>query len=94
MAILTHAVVPGLDQPTYDTLFEQVRPQLTSLPGFIAHLAGPVEGGWAVTEIWASQEAADEFLRDILAPIITPAGVGMPDVHIQQLHNVVFASQG
>jgi hypothetical protein len=42
--------------------------------GFIAHAAGPIEGGWQVTEIWTSEAQHDAWLSVSIAPSM-PEGV-------------------
>jgi hypothetical protein len=32
-------------------------------PGSLVHLAGPMEGGWRIIEVWESEQAASAFYR-------------------------------
>jgi hypothetical protein len=93
MAVLSHTVIPQLDQETYDGMFQQAGGTLRAAPCFIAHFAGPAEDSWAVTEIWESREAVEAFIRDVVAPATEQASAPLPQIQIRPLHNVVVPSQ-
>ena len=83
-----------LDAETYDGLCRQVSEHLRAAPGFIAHLAGPAAGGWGITEVWESREAADAFYSGAIAPMMAAAGLPMPTIEFRPLHNVAIGRQG
>ena len=37
-------------------------------PGLLVHTAGATENGWAVMEVWESQEAQERFMSERLGP--------------------------
>ena len=39
-------------------------------PGLLVHTAGATENGWAVFEVWESQEAQERFMNERLAPAL------------------------
>ncbi|WP_405014732.1 hypothetical protein [Kitasatospora sp. NBC_01539] len=41
--------------------------------GLLSHTAAPTEQGWLVVDVWASQEAFEEF-AELLAPILRKDG--------------------
>jgi hypothetical protein len=54
----------GITADRYDTLMEQIgRADVSGANpgGLVAHLAGPIGGGWRVLDIWESEDAADTF---------------------------------
>jgi biotin transporter BioY len=57
MAVLMTSEMPGVSQAGYDHLAQALLPVLRSTDGFIAHAAGPVDGGFRVTELWESAAA-------------------------------------
>jgi hypothetical protein len=59
-------------------------------PGFIAHAAWPVEGGWLVMEIRESQADHDSWAAEVVLPAMSE---GMPLIKMtyQPLHNVTTA---
>jgi len=57
MTGLMTSEMPGLTQEAYDHPAGALLPVLRSTYGFIAHVAGPVDGGFRVTQVWASEEA-------------------------------------
>ena len=85
MAIATLAEVPGLTQEQYDAAAREVG---LPAPGQIFHLAGPMEGGWRVLEVWESQEAADTFYQRLGQAL---QNVGITDVQpkVFQVYNIV-----
>jgi hypothetical protein len=50
---------PGMTQEQYEAAHQQLGNPLEN--GALVHIAGPIEGGWRVVEIWPSQEAANSF---------------------------------
>jgi hypothetical protein len=36
----------------------------------VVHVAGPVDGGWRLIEVWDSRGAYNDFVRDRLLPAI------------------------
>jgi hypothetical protein len=77
--------VPGLTQEQYDAVVREVG---LPAPGQIFHLAGPMEGGWRVLEVWESQEAADPFYQRLGQAL---QNVGITDVQpkVFQVYNIV-----
>ncbi len=88
MAIATLAEVPGLTQEQYD---DAVREVGLPAPGQIFHLAGPMEGGWRVLEVWESQEAADTFYHERLEQALQNAGITGVQQTVFQVHNIASA---
>jgi hypothetical protein len=52
--------LPGMTQEQYELAHREFGNPLEQ--GALVHIAGPMEGGWCVVEVWPSQEAADRFL--------------------------------
>lgn len=50
---------PGMTQEQYERAHRELGNPLEQ--GALVHIAGPMEGGWRVVEVWPSQEAADSF---------------------------------
>ena len=65
---------PGLTQEVYEQLSQQLAPKARAHPGFVAHLAGPVEGGWYVVEVWESREACQAFFQAEVFPLMPTDG--------------------
>ena len=74
MAVMITAELPGMTQELYERLAPYILEQVRENAGFIAHAAGPIEGGWQVTEIWTSQAQHDAWFSASVAPSI-PEGV-------------------
>ena len=62
----------GLDQAGYDAMHAQFAPLAGSLPGFVAHIAGPTEGGWYLLEVWDSKADHQRFMQEYVLPKMPP----------------------
>ncbi|MFJ7985096.1 hypothetical protein [Streptomyces sp. NPDC096351] len=95
MAIIVTFEFPGAGQELYDAVIDRVtegqgftRFADVRDPGLISHAAGPVEGGFRVTEVWESPEALEAHAQTF-GPVL--ADLGHTDVRptIHPAHNVV-----
>jgi hypothetical protein len=62
--------MPGLTQEQYDGMHAQIGLIAGDTPGLLVHVAGPTEGGWYVTEVWASKADFDQFMAK-MAPMMS-----------------------
>lgn len=90
MAVLMTSEMPGVTQVGYDRLAEALLPVLRSTDGFIAHAAGPVDGGFRVSELWESEAAYESWFKAHVAPTM-PADAPPPKVTFRPIANVVVA---
>ena len=88
MAIAMLFEVQGLTPEQYDAAVREVG---LLAPGQIFHLAGPMEGGWRVLEVWEFQEAADAFYREKLEQALRSAGIIDVQPKVFEVHNIVSA---
>ena len=70
MAIGLLFELPGMTREQYDGMIEQSGLGDRLPEGQLVHVAGPIEGGWRVIDVWESREAYDAFARDVLAPMM------------------------
>ena len=49
-----------------------------TVPGQLAHIEGPMEGGFRVVDVWESQEVFDAFVGSQLAPAFQRVGLTLP----------------
>ena len=61
----------GVTQEQYDAIHAQLAPLGAEEPGFVAHIAGPTQGGWYVTEVWNSKADWERFMQRV-APLFPP----------------------
>jgi heme-degrading monooxygenase HmoA len=90
MTVLMTSEMPGTTQLTYEHLAAALLPILRSTDGFIAHAAGPVDGGFRVTGLWESEAAHDAWFKAHVAPTM-PADSPPPNVTFRPIVNVVIA---
>jgi len=77
MAVAMMVDNPGGSREVY----EEIRAHLglEKPAGGIFHVAGPSPtGGWRVIEVWESEEAAEEFLRERFMPALEELGLSGP----------------
>jgi hypothetical protein len=56
--------------------------------GGICHLAGPgPDGGWRVIEVWESEEDAQRFMKERVAPAAEAVGTPPPSPTLWPLHS-------
>ena len=87
MAILMTADVPGQTEAGYRPMLIALEDALRSAPGFVMHVAHPVEGGWRVIEVWQTKGDSDRFYAQHVAPSLPP-GI-RPKRHTQELASLV-----
>jgi len=86
MAIGLIFEVPGVTQEQYDAVSQQMDAG-GPMEGCLMHVAGPMEGGWRVIEVWASQEAADTFFRERLQTVLGQVGIPPIEPKVFPVHN-------
>jgi quinol monooxygenase YgiN len=80
----------GMTQAQYDQARNEVAPDNQALPGMLFHVAGQIENVWRVIDVWESQEAADNFIKEKLGPALQRANVSaQPQVQVFQVHNIM-----
>ncbi|MCB8907190.1 MULTISPECIES: hypothetical protein [unclassified Streptomyces] len=95
MAIIVTFDLPGAGQELYDTVIDRVTDgrgftRFADLqnPGLVSHAAGPVDGGFRVTEVWESAEALEAHAK-AFGPILSDLGYADVQPTIIPAHNVV-----
>src|SRR3954452_11841154 len=68
--------MPGVTEETSARVDAEVGD--APVPGLIAHVAGPMRGGWRIVDIWESEEAAQRFQVERLGPAVQRATAGAP----------------
>lgn len=89
MAVLITTEVKGQTQQGYDAMFTELSESLKKSQGFVMHTAHPVEGGWRIMEVWASEDDANRFFAKHVAPNLSP-GI-RPKRSLQELHSLLKA---
>ncbi len=84
MTVLMTSEMPGLTQEGYDRLAASLLPVMRSTDGFIAHAAGPVDGGFRVTRLGESEESHAKWFDAHVAPTM-PAGSPPPAISFHRI---------
>lgn len=88
MAIVVMQDFPGGTQEQYDRVTEQLNLGGHSPQGNLYHVAGPVEGGLRVVDVWESQDALNAFMA-VLGPVAQKEGVAPPQITTWPAHNIL-----
>jgi hypothetical protein len=62
----------GFTQEQYDAVLQEVGEEEPD--GSLVHIAGPIDGGWRVIEVWESEAAQQRFQEERLNPAFERAG--------------------
>jgi hypothetical protein len=89
MAVVLVAEIRGMTKTQYDQAIAQVRDQLRQAPGFMGHAAGPMEGGYRVTELWNSREECERFMQQTIMPMAQQVGLPAFEPQFLPIDNVV-----
>ena len=89
MALTFLFELPGTTQEQYDQVLDNLQRGGKTAEGRIFHVAGPMEGGWRVLDVWESQEAWDKFLQEKLGQALQEAGVAPPQQQVWPVHNIL-----
>ena len=73
----------GVDRDQYDAVNDKLGIDMAtgagSFPvGLVSHAAGPIPGGWLVSEIWDSKAEQQAFMAARLGTALATAGVPRP----------------
>jgi hypothetical protein len=90
MAIGVLLTWSGFTKEQYEKVVEVADLANKPQPGMIFHCAGQASGGWRVFDIWESQEAYDQFMRDRLGPAFKKSDIqgSRPNPEFFPIHNI------
>jgi len=89
MAVAFLQELPGMTQEQYDQIAETLQRRFKTSEGRIFHVAGPIEGGWRIVDVWESQEAVNTFFQEQLGPAAQAAGMEMRIPQFWPVHNML-----
>jgi hypothetical protein len=89
MALTVLYQIPGLTQDQYDKIIETLQSNDITAPGRIYHVAGPMDGGWQVVDVFESQEAFEQFVGGRLGPVMQKLGIAPPPIKLSPVHNML-----
>jgi hypothetical protein len=89
MAIAYLLEFEGGTAEQYDAIMQELDLGGHPYRGGIFHVAGPIEGGWRVVDVWESEEAFNKFFEAKLGRALQNAGMGQPNVSAWLVHNTL-----
>ncbi len=84
--------IHGGNQKQYDTVIAKLKLEGKTAPGGLYHIAGPIENGWRVVDVWESREAFEKFFHEKLASALKEAGVPPLQPKFFPVHNILQAA--
>jgi hypothetical protein len=87
MAICTRLRFNGGTPRQHESINAHLNVQVDPPEGLILHASGPVEGGWAMLDVWESHEAFERFAETRALPARSVPEV--PDIEEFSLRDVV-----
>jgi hypothetical protein len=80
----------GGSNEAYDRVIERMGLTDGSMPdGGLFHIAGEVDGGYRVVDVWETPEAFQKFAEEQIGPITAAEGFPQPEVTLWPIHNVL-----
>jgi hypothetical protein len=93
MAIIRIVRPPMVTAEIYDAVNEKAGVEERPPEGLLMHTAGEVDGVWQIVDVWESEDAAERFDSERLAPAIEAvmggAPAGPPPTTVYELHRVI-----
>jgi hypothetical protein len=89
MALTVLYEIPGLTQDQYDEIIKELQAGGITAQGRIFHVAGPMEGGWQVVDVFESQAAFEQFIGGSLGPVMQKLGIAPPQIKLSPVHNML-----
>lgn len=89
MAFITTLDIMGLTAEEYRAIVDRMGVEKHPGAGIYAHIAGKIEGGYRITEIWDHKEGFQAFLDEMLYPAAAALGIQRETtISVEQLHNI------
>jgi len=65
--------MPGVTADDYAKVLAELGGAEKTAPGLVAHVAGPVDGGYRIVDVWESKEDFQRFAEQHLDPAVRRA---------------------
>ncbi|MFJ9828956.1 hypothetical protein ACIRSU_31970 [Streptomyces sp. NPDC101160] len=89
MPVVVTVEIPGISREVYESINQQItNASWWPAEGFIAHSAGPGDGGWRVIDFWESEAAFRAFMEKA-APIFQSVGAPQITPKFHEAANVI-----
>ena len=89
MALTVLYEIPGLTQERYDEIIKELQAGGITAQGRIFHVAGPMQGGWQVVDVFESQAAFEQFVGGSLGSVMQKLGIAPPLIKLSPVHNML-----
>jgi hypothetical protein len=90
MAVAVLMNFPGGGNDAYDRVIQKMGLSDGTPPdGAHYHVAGEVDGGYRVVDVWESAERFRQFAEEQIGPLTAEEGFPPPEVSIWEVHNTM-----
>jgi hypothetical protein len=91
MAVAMYMNFPTASKEKYEKVMKELNLKEKLPPGLLHHVAGPLDGGWCVMDVWESQAHFDRFFKERLKAAMQNAGVQPAQPKTFPVHNTLMA---
>lgn len=85
--------IPGGTQEQYDAIMDKLELDDNPAEGAILHIAGPMENGWRVVDVWESRADFDRFFQSRLGAAMKAVNLPKAEPKFFPVHNLLGAEQ-
>ena len=85
MAVIVRHRAPELTQELYDQVAPPLIESVKNAPGFLAHVSYVDGDGFAISEVWESQEQHDEWFNATVVPKV-PVTINQEVIEVHSFH--------
>jgi hypothetical protein len=78
MAVMLIGKNEGMNADTYDAIGKEMNFPNEIPDGLLSHVAGPVDGGFQIVDVWESLEKFEAFMESTLMPAMAKVGYEVP----------------
>ena len=93
MAVAMYMNFPNTTRDQYDRVMKELNLKEKPASGLIHHVAGPLESGWVVVDVWESQAAFDKFFKERLQRAMENVNIAPPQPKTFTVHNMIGQTQ-
>lgn len=89
MAVAMLMEWPGVTREQYEAVMKELQLDANPPKGALFHVAGPMQGGWRVVDVWDSADAFHTFSEQRIMPAVRKVGVTtQPRIEVYPAHNI------
>jgi len=89
MAVAMYMQFPNGTREQYEGVVKALNLKTKTPAGLLHHVAGPLESGWCVMDVWESQAHFDGFFKEGLQKALQDVKLSPPQVKTINVYNTM-----